>query len=358
MDAHIAQSSSRPLYILGPCSVENSTQMLDTARGLKQHVPYPFLLRGGLWKPRTRPGAFEGLGQEGIHYLTEAAKDIGADPITEVARASHVEACLQADFRPLWIGARTTVNPFLIDELAEALQGTDITLFVKNPVNRDIGLWLGAIERLERAGLTTIYAIHRGFSAIDNPAYRNPPYWQLSLEFQRQRPDIPMIGDPSHMGGRRDLLDELSQQMGQLGYQGLMIESHIDPDQALTDAAQQVTPRRLASILQDVQWSELHAKEGYSDDYINNQRHTIDGLDKEILRLIQERMNIAHDIGVYKQKENLAIYQPERWENTLNLALERGHQLGLSKAFIMELFQSLHAESIEHQFIKKTNNEH
>ena len=166
------------------------------------------------------------------------------------------------------------------------------------------------------------------------------------------------MGDPSHMGGRRDLLDELSRQMGQLGYRGLMIESHIDPDQALTDAAQQVTPRRLASILQQVQWSELHPKEGYSDSYINNQRHAIDTLDKEILYLIQERMNIAHDIGVYKQEENLAIYQPERWENTLTLALERGHQLGLSKAFIMELFQSLHAESIQHQFIKKTNNEH
>ena len=353
MNAHTAQTSSKPLYILGPCSVENRAQMLDTARGLKQHIPFPFLLRGGLWKPRTRPGAFEGLGQEGIEYLIEAAKDIGVDPITEVARGSHVESCLQAGFKHLWIGARTTVNPFLIDELAEALRGTEITLFIKNPVNKDVGLWLGAIERLERAGLSTLYAIHRGFSAINNTAYRNPPCWQLSLEFQRQRPDIPMIGDPSHMGGRRDLLEELSQQMGQLGYQGLMIESHINPDQALTDAAQQVTPHRLTHILQQVQWSDLHAKEGYSDRYINNQRHAIDSLDKEMLHLIQQRMNIARDIGVYKQEENLAIYQPERWENTLTLALKRGHQLGLSKAFIMELFQSLHAESIQHQFIKK-----
>ena len=353
MDAHTAQSSSKPLYILGPCSVENRDQMLDTARGLKQHIPYPFLLRGGLWKPRTRPGAFEGLGEQGINYLSEAAEEIGVDPITEVARASHVATCLRAGFRHLWIGARTTVNPFLIDELAEALRGTEVTIFIKNPVNRDVGLWLGAVERLERAGCSSLFAIHRGFSAINNTAYRNPPYWQLSLEFQRQRPDIPMMGDPSHMGGRRDLLDELSQQMGQLGYRGLMIESHIEPNLALTDAAQQVTPRHLASILQQVQWSELHPKEGYSDSYINNQRRAIDTLDKEILHLIQERMNIAHDIGVYKQEENLAIYQPERWENTLTLALKRGHQLGLSKAFIMELFQSLHAESIQHQFIKK-----
>ena len=357
MDAQTAQTSSNPLYILGPCSVESREQMLDTALGLKQHITHSFLLRGGLWKPRTRPGAFEGLGEQGIEYLTDAARAIGVDPITEVARASHIESCLHAGFRHLWIGARTTVNPFLIDELAEALRGTKVTLFVKNPVNRDVGLWLGAVERLERAGLSTLYAIHRGFSAIDNAAYRNPPYWQLSLEFQRQRQDIPMIGDPSHMGGRRDLLDELSQQMGQLGYQGLMIESHIKPNQALTDAAQQVTPKRLADILQQVQWSELHAKEGYSDHYINNQRHAIDTLDKEILHLIQERMNIARDIGVYKQEENLAIYQPDRWENTLTLALGRGHELGLSKAFIMELFQSLHAESIQHQFIKKTKNE-
>ena len=237
--------------------------------------------------------------------ISPKPQEIGVDPITEVARASHVDACLRAGFRHLWIGARTTVNPFLIDELAEALRGTEVAMFIKNPVNRDVGLWLGAVERLERAGCSSLFAIHRGFSAIDNTAYRNPPYWQLSLEFQRQRPDIPMIGDPSHMGGRRDLLDELSQQMGQLGYRGLMIESHIDPDQALTDAAQQVTPRRLASILQQVQWSELHPKEGYSDCYINNQRHAIDTLDKEILYLIQERMNIAHDIITFTSKKKI-----------------------------------------------------
>ncbi len=338
----------RPLLIAGPCSAESREQLMATAEGIVEHVPQVKVFRAGVWKPRTRPGGFEGIGEKALHWLTEVKARTGLLTLTEVATPAHVEAALGAGVDMLWIGARTTPNPFSVQAIADALAGVDIPVFVKNPVNPDLQLWIGALERLLTAGLTRVAAIHRGFHWYGKTPYRNNPMWELPVRMKATFPELEMIGDPSHIAGNRALLAGVSQQALDLSYSGLMVETHIAPTAALSDAAQQITPAALATLLRGLSFRNASEAPALRDE-LREHRDLIDRLDEEILQKIQARMEISGRIGEFKHAHNIAILQPERWRQIMQAQHAFGKELGLSPVFVQALMDAIHHESIRTQ---------
>jgi len=336
-----------PLVIAGPCSAETEEQVLKIAHELKDSDVS--IYRAGIWKPRTRPGGFEGVGAIGLKWLQKAKAETGLLMATEVANATHVKLALEHDIDVLWIGARTTVNPFAVQEIADALQGTDKIVLVKNPVNPDLALWLGGVERLYNAGITKLGVIHRGFSTYEKTKYRNIPEWQLAIELQNKFPDLPLIIDPSHITGRRDMIQEVSQQALDLNYDGLIIETHTDPDNAWSDAAQQVTPTRLKQIFEDL---KVRKETGHGADYDSKMaalRVSIDDYDNKIIEILGKRMAVAGQIGAVKKEFNVAVLQNKRWNEILDKMTAQGAEKGLTEDFIVDIFKAIHQESITHQ---------
>jgi chorismate mutase len=338
----------KQLFIAGPCSAETEQQVTNTAIRLKKTGKVD-IFRAGIWKPRTRPGAFEGVGAEGIPWLIQVKSETGLPIAVEVAKSSHVDVCLRAGIDVLWIGARTTVNPFAVQEIADSLKGVDIPVLLKNPVNPDLSLWLGGMERLINAGLTQLGAVHRGFSFAGEKIYRNRPQWQIAIDFKTAMPDIPMINDPSHICGKRSLLQRVAQKAMDLNFDGLMIESHITPDDAWSDAAQQLTPEDYAALIGDLVFREDNPKEQKQKSQLERLRKEIDMIDEELLHILASRMNVVRSIGRYKKENNMTILQSSRWQEILQKFIERGTQSGLSEEFITRLIKSIHDESIEQQ---------
>lgn len=335
------------LIIAGPCSAETEEQVMETARALaKQKV---HLFRAGIWKPRTRPYTFEGIGQKGLPWLQRVKAETGLKVTIEVANAQHVYEALKHEIDVLWIGARTTVNPFSVQEIADALKGVDIPVLIKNPINPDIKLWIGAIERFHSVGLDRLAAIHRGFSYYGDSKYRNVPRWQIPIELMRQFPNLPIICDCSHICGRRDLLFEVAQKAMDLNFNGLMMEVHPAPDQAWSDAEQQITPEAFGEMLDRLQFRKATTDDVQFLETLEHLRHEIDEMDAEVIRLFIERMKVAERIGVFKKSNNIAILQPKRWAEILENALQKGTLGGLSAEFINEVFNAMHQESINRQ---------
>lgn len=336
------------LIIAGPCSAESEEQVLQTAQELKNTGKVD-ILRAGVWKPRTNPGGFEGAGVKGLSWLLKAKQITGLPTAVEVANSKHVEDAISFDTDVLWIGARTTVNPFSIQNIADALKGTNQTVLIKNPVNPDIKLWIGAIERLQKAGIENIGLIHRGFSSYGNSDYRNAPMWQIPIEMKRLFPNMPMICDPSHICGKRDNLQEVSQKSIDLAYSGLIIESHCDPNVALTDKDQQVTPDVLAKILNDlIIKTTTTVKKDFVEE-LNQLRAQIDCFDDELLTLIANRMNVARKIGEIKIQNDVTVLQSSRWNEILERTINKSEKLKLGKAFVTSYMEALHIESIRIQ---------
>ncbi|MCL6219906.1 bifunctional 3-deoxy-7-phosphoheptulonate synthase/chorismate mutase type II [Zunongwangia pacifica] len=336
-----------PLVIAGPCSAETEEQVLKIAHQLKDTDAT--VLRAGIWKPRTRPGNFEGVGALGLKWLQKAKEETGMLTTTEVANPHHVELALKHDIDILWIGARTTVSPFIIQEIADALKGTDKPVLIKNPVNPDLALWLGAVERMYTADIKNLGVIHRGFSSYEKSKYRNNPEWQIAIELQNKFPDLPLILDPSHIAGRRDIIFDLCQTALDLNFDGLMVETHWDPDNAWSDAKQQITPATLVQIMKDL---KIRKEVSESEDYQNklqNLRAKIDIADNQLIELLAKRMKISEDIGHVKKSQNVAILQTKRWNEILGKMVLEGEQHGLSEEFVLKLFKAVHQESINHQ---------
>ena len=338
---------THPLVIAGPCSAETEEQVLKIAHELKNSDVSIF--RAGIWKPRTRPGGFEGVGAIGLKWLQKAKAETGLLMATEVANAAHVKLALEHDIDVLWIGARTTVNPFAVQEIADALKGTDKIVLVKNPVNPDLALWIGGVERLYNAGIKKLGVIHRGFSTYEKTKYRNIPEWQIAIELQSKFPDLVLICDPSHITGRRDMIQEVSQQALDLNYDGLIIESHIDPDNAWSDAAQQVTPTVLKRIFIDLKMREPHIEEADFNTKMIKLRANIDIADAKLLELLGNRMKISEQIGALKKEKNVAVLQNKRWNEILGRMILDGEEKNLSEEFILRIFKAIHQESISHQ---------
>lgn len=336
-------NTERPIVIAGPCSAENEEQVMDTATQLHQQGVQIF--RAGIWKPRTRPNAFEGVGVKGLEWMRRVKNELGMFVSTEVANAHHVYDALKYGVDILWIGARTTVNPFAVQEIADALKGVDIPVMIKNPVNPDVDLWIGAVERVNQAGIKRIAAIHRGFSVYGKSLYRNDPQWHMPIEFRRKLRDIPLFCDPSHIGGKRELIAPLSQQAMDLNFNGLIIESHNNPDIALSDAAQQVTPETLEYILSKLVLRDSKA----STEDLKDLRKQIDGLDDQILKTLSERMRVAAQIGLYKKEHNMTILQTGRFDDILTKRAAQAGVFDLNEKFVKEVFSSIHEESIRHQ---------
>jgi chorismate mutase len=338
----------RPLIISGPCSAETEEQVIQTATRLSATGKVD-ILRAGIWKPRTRPGSFEGIGTKGLPWLQQAKKESGLPVAVEVATAKQVEDALHFGVDVLWIGARTTVNPFSVQDVADALKGADVPVLIKNPINPDLELWIGAVERVANAGIKNIGLIHRGFSSYGNTEYRNAPMWHLAIEMKRRNPGMLLINDPSHICGRRDILMDVAQKAIDLDFDGLIIESHIDPDNAWSDAKQQVTPERLGEMISSIVWrtEEIDSEELHA--VMEKMRQQINQLDDELLQLIGQRMKVADKIGQYKKDNNITILQTNRWNAILERAYERGEKLGLSQEFITKYFDAVHMESINHQ---------
>lgn len=336
-----------PLVIAGPCSAETEEQVLKIAHELKDSDVNYF--RAGIWKPRTRPGNFEGVGALGLGWLKKVKEETGMKTCTEVANAAHVKLALENDVDLLWIGARSTVSPFIMQEIADALQGTDKIVLVKNPVNPDLALWLGGIERLYTAGIKNLGAIHRGFSTYEKSKYRNIPEWQLAIEFQNKFPDLPLICDPSHITGNREMIQEVSQTALDLNFDGLMIETHFDPENAWSDAAQQVTPTKLKQIMVDLKIKkETNTEAAYQND-LDNLRAQINVIDGQLVELLGKRMKVADGIGSLKKDKNVAVLQSKRWNEILGNMILEGESKGLSEEFVLRMFKAIHQESINHQ---------
>ena len=336
-----------PLVIAGPCSAETEEQVLKIAHKLKDSdVSY---FRAGIWKPRTRPGMFEGVGEIGLRWLKKVKEETGMKTCTEVANAAHVKLAIENDVDLLWIGARSTVSPFIMQEIADALAGTDKIVLVKNPVNPDLALWLGGIERLYTAGIKNLGAIHRGFSTYEKTKYRNTPEWQLAIEFQNKFPDLPLINDPSHITGKRDMIFDVSQTALDLNFDGLMIETHFDPENAWSDAAQQVTPDSLKQIMRDLKVrKETNTEAAYKSD-LDNLRAQINVVDGQLVDLLGKRMKVADQIGSLKKDKNVAVLQSKRWNEILGNMVLEGEAKGLSEEFVLKMFKAIHQESINHQ---------
>lgn len=338
---------NHPLIIAGPCSAETEEQVVTIAKELQNSDVSIF--RAGIWKPRTRPGGFEGVGAIGLKWLQKAKAETGLLMAIEVANATHVKLALEHDIDVLWIGARTTVNPFAVQEIADALQNTDKIVLIKNPVNPDLALWLGGVERLYNSNIKKLGVIHRGFSTYEKTKYRNIPEWQIAIELQSRFPDLPLICDPSHITGRRDMIHEVSQQALDLNYDGLMIETHIDPDNAWSDAAQQVTPTVLKQILKELR---IRIPSTDAEDYntaMIKLRASIDIADSKLLEILGNRMQIAQQIGQLKKEKNISVLQHKRWKEILQKMIEEGQQKELSEEFILKIFKAIHQESIMNQ---------
>lgn len=347
-DATQAVWNKRPLIISGPCSAETEEQVLETAVRLHKTGKVD-MLRAGIWKPRTRPGSFEGIGTKGLPWLQKAKQVTGMPVAVEVATGKQVEDALHFEIDVLWIGARTTVNPFSVQEVADALRGVDVPVLIKNPINPDLELWTGAVERVAKAGIKQIGLIHRGFSSYGNTEYRNAPMWHLAIEMKRRNPDMMIINDPSHICGRRDILLDVAQKAIDLDYDGLMIESHIDPDHAWSDAKQQVTPEKLAEMLGSIRWRKEDVASEEFHATMEKLRQQINQLDDELMQILGQRMKVADEIGKYKKANNITILQTNRWNSILERAYVKGEKLGLSREFITKYFDAIHMESINHQ---------
>ncbi len=349
--------NSRPLIISGPCSAESREQILQTAKALAK-TGIVNVFRAGIWKPRTRPDSFEGVGKKGLDWIKEVKEKTGLLTCVEVATPEHIELAIINGVDMLWIGARTTVNPFSVQEIAEALKGFDIPVMIKNPVNPDLKLWLGAIERINHAGIHKIIAIHRGFNSYESAPYRNAPIWEIPIELMRLCPDLPIICDPSHITGNAFLLESVCQKALDLEMDGLMIESHINPKYALSDKEQQITPAELEKLISQL---IIRTNETDNDEFLNKLkelRFEIDKVDVELIQLLSKRMEIVEKIGYYKKENNITILQIKRWNNIVKESLELGEKLGLSKEFLVKLLRLIHEESIQKQteiFNKKTS---
>lgn len=338
----------RPLIVSGPCSAETEEQVLETATRLAATGKVD-MLRAGIWKPRTRPGSFEGVGTKGLPWLQGAKKLTGLPVAVEVATGKQVQDALHFDVDVLWLGARTTVNPFSVQEVADALRGVKVPVLIKNPINPDLELWIGAVERVAKAGIERIGLIHRGFSSYGNTEYRNAPMWHLAIEMKRRNPEMLLLNDPSHICGRRDILFDVAQEAINLDYDGLMIESHIDPDKAWSDAKQQITPEQLATLLGEIIWRREDVPSEEVHAVLEKMRVQINQLDDELLQLLSQRMKIADKIGQYKKEANLTILQTRRWNEILDRACKKGEKMGLSKEFVTKYLDAVHMESINHQ---------
>ena len=338
----------RPLIIAGPCSAESEEQILVTAKALAAPGKVD-IFRAGVWKPRTKPNTFEGMGEKALPWLVEARKQTGLPLAIEVANTSHVESAMKYDVDIFWIGARTTSNPFSMQEVAEALRGTEKMVYVKNPMSGDVELWCGGVERLLACGVKNIGLIHRGFSGYGTGDLRNAPMWHLALEMRRRMPELPIICDPSHICGSRAYIKDISQQAADLNYDGFMIESHINPDVALSDAKQQLTPEALASLLDTIKWRAGESASQTFQTMLMSLRDQIDSLDGEILQLLAERMSVAEKIGRIKRDNDVRILQSLRWESIAERTMARSASLGLSIEFLQTLLDAIHVESINHQ---------
>ncbi|AUC16193.1 3-deoxy-7-phosphoheptulonate synthase [Tenacibaculum sp. SZ-18] len=338
---------SHPLVIAGPCSAETEEQVLKIAHELKDTDAT--VLRAGIWKPRTRPGNFEGVGALGLKWLQRAKKETGMLTSTEVANKDHVKLALEHDIDILWIGARTTVSPFIVQEIADALEGTDKIVLVKNPVNPDLALWLGAIERLYSANIKKLGVIHRGFSTYEKTRYRNNPNWQIPIELQNRFPDLPLICDPSHIAGRRDIIFDICQTALDLNFDGLMVETHHDPDNAWSDAKQQITPETLIQMMVDLKIRKETDTEADYSNALNTLRTQIDVVDHQLIEMLGKRMKISDQIGALKKDKNVAILQTKRWNEILGKMILEGEENNLSEEFVLRIFKAIHQESINHQ---------
>ena len=335
--------AKRPLVIAGPCSAETEEQVMTTAVGLASKGVKIF--RAGIWKPRTKPGGFEGNGEKALPWMQRVKEETGTLTATEAATPKHVEAALKAGIDVLWVGARTTTNPFAMQDLADALKGVDVPVFVKNPVNPDLELWIGAMERINQAGIKRMAAIHRGFSSFDKKIYRNLPMWQIPMELHRRIPTLPIICDPSHIGGRRGLIAPLCQQAMDLGFDGLLVESHCSPDEAWSDAKQQVTPEVLDYILSLLIVRDEHV----TTEGITLLRKQVDELDNELMNLLSKRMRVCREIGQYKKEHNMTVFQANRYSEILDKRGAQGALLGMSPEFIAQVFEHVHEESVRQQ---------
>ncbi|HIS34919.1 MAG TPA: bifunctional 3-deoxy-7-phosphoheptulonate synthase/chorismate mutase type II [Candidatus Avirikenella pullistercoris] len=344
----LSLKSKKPLIISGPCSAETEEQLMTTCKELAATGKVD-IIRAGIWKPRTRPGTFEGVGMKGLAWLANVKKETGLPVGVEVANAKHVESALEFGIDLLWIGARTTVNPFSVQDIADALKGVDVPVLIKNPMNPDIELWQGAVARLQAVGVKEIGLIHRGFSVFGASPYRNNPMWHMPIEMRRRMPELPMICDPSHIAGNRDLLYEVAQKSADLNFDGLIIESHINPCEAWSDASQQVTPRALEQLLDSIVWRK---KDTDSPEYakaLEQLRGQIDNLDAELFAILAKRMGVAEKIGMVKKENNVAILQTNRWSEILDRAKSQSQKLGLSEDFLIKVLDAIHVESINHQ---------
>ena len=340
---HLPSDNERPFVIAGPCSAETEEQVMKTAWQLAKKGCHMF--RAGVWKPRTKPGGFEGNGLKALPWLKRVKEETGMLVATEVATPTHVEQALAYDIDILWIGARTSANPFAMQDLADALRGTDATVLVKNPVNPDLELWIGALERINQAGITKLAAIHRGFSSYDKKIYRNLPMWQIPIELRRRIPDLPIINDPSHIGGRRELVAPLCQQAMDLGFDGLLVEAHCDPDKAWSDARQQVTPDVLDYILSLI----VVRDETVTTEGIHELRNQIDELDNQLMDLLAKRMRVCREIGQYKKEHNMTVLQPVRYSEILDKRGAQGVLCGMDAEFVKKIFENVHEESVRQQ---------
>ena len=340
---NLPSDNERPIVIAGPCSAETEEQVINTARQLAKCGCHMF--RAGIWKPRTKPGGFEGNGEVALPWMKEVKEETGMLTATEVATPEHVELSLKYGIDILWVGARTTANPFAMQALADSLKGVDVPVFVKNPVNPDLELWIGAMERINQAGVKRMAAIHRGFSSYDKKIYRNLPMWQIPIELRRRIPDLPIICDPSHIGGRRELIAPLCQQAMDLGFDGLIVESHCSPDNAWSDAKQQVTPDVLDYILGLL----VIRDEKVTTEGIHELRNQIDDLDNRLMELLAKRMRVCREIGQYKKEHNMTVLQPSRYNEILDKRGAQGSLCGMDAEFIKNVFEEVHEESVRQQ---------
>lgn len=332
-----------PLYIAGPCSAESREQLLAAARGVA--AAKVSVLRAGVWKPRTKPGSFEGIGSKALEWLAEAKREYGLKVITEVATPEHLEQVLKAGLDGVWIGARTTTNPFAMQQIADALRGVDTAVIVKNPVIPDVDLWVGAIERIYNSGVRRLAAVHRGFGTHQTTPYRNAPHWSVPIELHRRIPTMSILSDPSHIGGRRDLVAQLSQQALDLGFSGLMIECHPRPEEALSDAAQQITPDTLSNLIATLKLRRTPV----GNDALGDFRLHIDTIDSRIIELLAERMDVAREIGEYKRQHGMAVVQHDRYNELLLAAEAKAEAMSISKKFVNQIFSAIHEESVRQQ---------
>ncbi len=340
------RNDGKPFLVAGPCSAETEEQLLETCKQLVNNDKVD-VFRAGIWKPRTRPNSFEGVGEIGLEWFRNVKKELGKPITTEVATAEHVELALKYDVDILWIGARSATNPFTVQEIADALQGVDVPVIVKNPINPDLALWMGALERINLAGVTKLAALHRGFSSLEEKKYRNSPMWQIPIELKKRLPELPLFCDPSHIGGKRELIFPISQKALNLNFDGLMIETHRDPEVAWSDARQQVTPDSLSKIITELQLRKPSIED--EGNRLEDLRRQIDRIDREIVEVLTNRMAVVEQIGRYKKEKNVAIFQRDRWQKISDTRNKWGENMGMSEGFLESIYKLIHDESIRKQ---------